>query len=335
MVVTKRSVVMILGTCLLGFLLAVVTVMTGIHRNWPESQARPRETARAYREEVNVADGRSSGESAAASDEIGEEAQNGSVNVRELKRLQEELDLVPDIGLTMDMQWDSRNVSATFSDPNRITDLIKTLPTKGLTISSDRLDGLHTVLTRTVLAYGNSDLEAYFDLLRESGETVAADIYEAFRQDLRSAGRTDQEVPTEPWEVLSEWCSENKERSLWGGFVVEGSEIRLFQTRARQLDQPGEFLKDIRKCTVNYRHLTTPPISPAEMLRSKGAILMAEVTVFIAHADEVGSKIRPYIIRYWFDSVHEQWRPSAMSFFPNRLENLEKKVDLVFYDRTR
>lgn len=228
----------------------------------------------------------------------------------------------------MDMTWDSWQFDVEFSDRNKLTESIEGIPIKGkVAITHEQLSELRNVLCEVLFDFGNNDFDAYYDFLKNSKETFPPHMIQAFRRDLITGlGFPEDKVASDPWELLSQSCKEYKEQSLWQGLVSHKSHIDLFEAHTHKLAEPGEDLKQIRGSITTYMHVTVPPLTLEQIIKARGKAIVADTTLFVTHTDEVGGKVRPYVIRMWYDPVNNLWRLLRMTFFPNAYESLHPKM---------
>ena len=104
--------------------------------------------------------------------------------------------------------------------------------------------------------------------------------------------------------------------SRWTGLILEGSEIRVFESRESEPPIGGD-LYQLRGAIGTFRHFTEPPVPLQEVLRDNGKVLMADVRLLIAHDDGMGGVVWPYVVRYWFDYAGGTWRPHRGVNFPS------------------
>lgn len=249
-------------------------------------------------------------------------------DIEDLTLLESLIDM--DVSTLMDINWDNSEIDADFADRDSIVNLIQAMPVKNRHLVSEKvLKALHSSLIEVVFDNGTNDFEAYTSFLKSYGEKVLVDVYKDLRKHLLEEGRGDEkEVTSDQWQVILQYYKKHRYSSRWEGFVATGSEIRIFETHTSELDQPGSKLAAIRQAITTFRHISNPPITLNEMLESEGKVFLADAIVFIAHDDEMGGIVRPYIIRYWYDPVHELWRPLDMSCLQNRFEHF--KVGVMF-----
>lgn len=251
----------------------------------------------------------------------GSDLQASSDDLKALEALCGDL-VAGDMGDAMDMEWSSREITSDFSDPNKVADAIRQFPVTGdVPLSKERLDLLCKFATEMIFNNGNNDYDSYLNFLRTCGERVDPSVYDLARRSYIGSGIPQDEIPTDPWELLSQDLRDRKKvfdcSSMWKGLVSEGSSIRVFETQTSRLPL-GPGLYSLRGAVTTFRDLTAPPISLDEMLEDKGKVLMADVQVFIAHDDVTGGVVWPYIIRYWFDPIDNLWRVQRAALFKNR-----------------
>jgi len=215
-----------------------------------------------------------------------------------------------DVGDAMDMAWSSREIICDFSDRSEVAEQVNQFPiVSDITVPEEQLAQLHNCVTEMIFNNGNDDYESYLSFLRESGETVHRHMHEG------------ELLPADSWEAVAEGLRRNKKESglmsRWEGLVLEGSRITIFEAQTSDLPL-GRVLRRLRRAIRTYGRLTAPPISPDDVLKSEGKILMADVQVFIAHDASTGGVVWPFIIRYWFDPVHSSWRAQRAALFRNR-----------------
>ena len=228
----------------------------------------------------------------------------------------------------MDMTWDSWQFDVEFSDRNKLAESIEGIQIKGkVAITHEQLSELRNVLCEVLFDFGNNDFDAYYDFLKNSGEIFPPSMIQAFRQDLvTDLGFPEDKIASDPWELLSQSCKEYKEQSLWQGLVSHKSHINLFEAHTHKVAEPGEDLHKIRRSITTYRHVTVPPLTFEQIIEARGKAIVADTRLFVTHTDEVGGKVRPYVIRMWYDPVNNLWRPLRMTFFPNAYESLHPKI---------
>lgn len=228
----------------------------------------------------------------------------------------------------MDMTWDSWQFDVEFSDRKKLTESIEGIPIKGkVATTREQVSKLRTVLCEVLFDFGNNDFDSYYDFLKNSGETFPPYMIQRFRQDLITGlGFPEDKIASDPWELLSQSCKEYEEKSLWQGLVSYKSHIDLFEAHTHKLTEPGEDLHKIRRSIATYTHVTVPPLTFEQIIEERGKAIVADITLFVTHTDDVGGKVRPYVIRMWYDPVHNMWRPLRMTFFPNAYESLHPKI---------
>lgn len=213
-----------------------------------------------------------------------------------------------DVGDAMDMAWSSRQITSDFSDRSKVAEVISQFPiVSDIAVSEEQTELLRNCVTEWIFNNGNDDYESYLSFLRESGMTIQP--------------HEGEPLPANPWKVCAESLRWNKENSglmsRWEGLVLEGSNIKIFEAQTTNLPL-GRVLRKLRGAIRTYGRLFAPPISPDDVLKSEGKILMADVQVFIAHDASTGGVVWPFIIRYWFDPVHSSWRAQQAALFRNR-----------------
>jgi hypothetical protein len=228
----------------------------------------------------------------------------------------------------MDMTWDSWQFDVDFSDREKLAESIESIPIKGkIATTQEQLSKLRSVLCEVLFDFGNNDFDAYYKFLKNSGETFPPYMIQRFRQDLTiGLGFPEDKIASDPWELLSQSAKEYKDQSLWQGLVTHKSQINLFEARTHELTEPGEDLHKIRRAITTYTHVTEPPITLEQIIEARGKAIIADTTLFVTHTDEVGGKVRPYVIRMWYDPKNNLWRPLRMTFFPNAYESLQPKM---------
>jgi len=228
----------------------------------------------------------------------------------------------------VDMTWDSWHFDVEFTDRNKLAESIEGIPIKSkVATTQEQLSKLRSVLCEVLFDFGNNDFDAYYDFLKKSGETFPPYMIQAFRQDLiTELGFPEDKIASDPWELLSQSSKEYKEQSLWQGLVSHESRIDLFEANTHRLAEPGELLHKIRRSIATYKHVTVPPLTFEQIIEARGKAVVADITLFVTHTDETGGKVRPYVIRMWYDPVNNMWRPLRMTFFPNAYESLHPKI---------
>jgi hypothetical protein len=249
------------------------------------------------------------------------DSQTQSDNIEDLEILLGDL-IEGDIGDALDMVWSNREITSDFKDRNEIAEEVKKFPIlSNVEVSEEQLDLLRNCITEIIFNNGNNDYDSYLNFIRKSGETIPHYICELARKSLIGSGTPEEEIPDDPWKLLSEDLKDRKKvfecSSMWKGLVSEGSQIKLFESQTSQLPL-GDDLYDLRGGMTTFRDLTDPPISLDETIKTKGKVTMADVQIFIAHEDLTGGVVWPYIIRYWFDPINKLWRVERAALFQNR-----------------
>lgn len=271
---------------------------------------------------AHLSTGNTNGE-VATSESTPDTARTGTGANDDLAALEEILDVDP-VDL-MDMEWNQRAVVCDFSSREKVAEAVRSFAlVTDARVAEEQLDLLRETVTESVYRNGSNDYVGYLDHARRSGERVAPSIDEFFRRALTERSAVPkQDVPTDPWELVSKVVRERDYRSRWKGLVVEGSEIKIFPAETPNVPHPGEELSTIRGSVRTYHDWTDPPLSLEEAIRLNGTVLIADVKVFVAHEDAMGGIVRPYVIRYWLDPVHDLWRAKVVSAYPNRHERFE------------
>jgi hypothetical protein len=310
----KSKTVIVLSCCFLG---AVIVAFMLQKNGSPTLEDKPRDQA-GQNELYKSITQRQRRET---SDNLGAEPNMKPDNFADLESLSGNL-IEGDIGDILDMEWSSHEISSDFSDCNKVVEVVKQFPiVSDIVVSEEQLDKLYDCISKMLFYNGNDDYNNYLDFLRKSGETVDMSFYESGCARWLRGGIPEEEIPTDPWEWLSEDLKRLYKavgcRSMWEGLVLEGSEIKIFKAQTSELPF-GRELYELRGGMTTFRHVTTPPTTLDEMLKIKGKVLMADVQVFIAHDDSTGRVVWPYVIRYWFDPIHNSWRVQRAALFNNR-----------------
>ena len=233
-----------------------------------------------------------------------------------------------DLSTAMDMRWDSKSVTCNFEDYEKVADTIQAIPiiNKAM-VTNEQLKTLHDVITQMVFDNGTHNIEAYFDYMKKNGQTISTDSYNSLRKALKEEVKIpEMEIASEPWDLAVQFCETYDYCTSWQGLVSEDSEIKLFKTQTSTLDLPGKILANLREACTNFARFTVPPKTIEYEIQSKGEVILADAKVYIQHADKMGAIVRPYIIRYWYDSDNSVWRPLEMTCFQNRHEHFDVRV---------
>jgi hypothetical protein len=232
----------------------------------------------------------------------------------------------------IDMSWQSREIDVLLTEGyDEIFKRVETLTLKGEPPQAETLPKLYDFLTKMLVAYGGDDLPNYFDMLKEAGETVVPEIENGIREMLvTQLGVSKDKVSDGPWGMLSQFAKVTGERGItkacWKGLVTEGSQIAFFETRTDKMEPPGKDFQSVRGQVVTFHHVSMPPISLVDAIKSEGKVIAADVTIFIAHTEERSSTVTPYVLRFWYDSKNRSWRPLTMNGFPNPEYNLPMRM---------
>lgn len=310
----KSKTVIVLSCCFLG---AGIVAFMFQRDGSPALEEKPRDQAgqNELRESTTQ---RQRGET---SDTLRAEPNVQSDDLADLETLSGNL-IEGDIGDILDIEWSSREISSDFSDCNKVTEVVRQFPiVSDIVVLEKQLNKLYDCVSKMLFYNGNDDYNSYLDFLRKSGETVDQSFYELGRARWIRGGIPEEEIPTDAWK----WLSEDLKRlyravgcsSMWEGLVLDGSNIKIFEA---QTSEPpfGRDLYKLRGSMTTFRHVTTPPTTVDEVLKTNGKVLMADVQVFIAHNNSTGGEVWPYIIRYWFDPIHNSWRVEKAALFNNR-----------------
>jgi hypothetical protein len=52
-------------------------------------------------------------------------------------------------------------------------------------------------------------------------------------------------------------------------------------------------------------------------------VFFSDVTFFVRHADQRGGHIQPYVMRCWYDTINQRWRPMGLSYFADRNDKID------------
>ncbi|MCX7022301.1 MAG: hypothetical protein NTW26_08550 [bacterium] len=223
----------------------------------------------------------------------------------------------------VDMSWNSMRTDVLFKDGAApvAQALAEVRWTGRELLDGQQADALRRTAAAVLAGYGTNDIPAYFQMLKESGETVGEMFDSMMRKDLAELGVPAGEIPSDPWETQSLYWRKTGQQTLWQGLCKERSQVTVYETGTDALPKPGEStFWPLRNSIMTFAHIGVPPTSLPDTIKSKGKVKVADVTVFISHSDEKGGKVVPYVIRFWYDSDRKVWRPGAMTCYPNRYE---------------
>lgn len=243
-----------------------------------------------------------------------------SPELDEIDTLSAEL-LRGDTAALMEMIWASRKIDTHFASREEVNDVVGRIPLAGsVSVSEEQARPLRNALTELLFHNARQNYDAYLAFLKESGERVTAFNEKVLRDTFADYGIAADQIPADPWQLLGQWFkgvrSDEPTVSRWTGLILEGSEIRVFESREPEPPIGGD-LYQLRGCIGTFRHFTEPPAPLQEVLRDNGKVLMADVRLLIAHDDGMGGVVWPYVVRYWFDSTNGTWRPHRGVNFPS------------------
>ena len=224
----------------------------------------------------------------------------------------------------IDMSWNSMRTDVLFKDGAApVAQALAEVRWTGKELLDDQqADALRRTAAAVLAGYGTNDIPAYFQMLKESGETVGEMFGSTIRKDLAELGVPAGEIPSDPWEGRSLYWRKTGRQTLWQGLCKERSQVTIYETNTDVLPNPGkDSFWPLRESIITFAHIGVPPASLPDTIKSKGKVTLAEVTVFISHSDEKGGKVVPYVIRFWYDPDRKVWRPGAMACYPNRYEH--------------
>jgi hypothetical protein len=245
-----------------------------------------------------------------------ETIQQASQKKQELIELRDEAGLKSDIKQVMEMQWNNKEVSTLLKNQDELTAVVDKMPVNGKAITAitdEQADQLKSALLQMLLCHGKNDFSSYISTLKETGETMPLFLQEYLKKNLLTSGLSEEKIAKDPYDLFVQW-SKSTDKVLWSGLAAEGSNIKLFKTTTDQLEAPGAIFSEIMAMQSRYRHLTEPAVGFSETLKLKKQIVLADVTLFIAHSEEE-KNISPYVIRYWYDTANLLWRPFDMAFY--------------------
>lgn len=243
-----------------------------------------------------------------------------SPELDEIDALSPEL-LKGDTAALMEMIWASRKIDTHFATREEVNDVVGRISFVGsIEISDEQSRPLRNALTELLFYNAREDHDAYLAFLRESGERVTEFNQKVLRDTFSSYGYPADQIPADPWQLLGRWFkgvrADEPTVSRWTGLILEGSEIRVFESREPEPPIGGD-LYQLRGGIGTFRHFTEPPVPLQEVLRDNGKVLMADVRLLIAHDDGMGGVVWPYVVRYWFDYASGTWRPHRGVNFPS------------------
>lgn len=223
-----------------------------------------------------------------------------------------------------DKRWDKLPVATLISDPEAVQRAVAGFPvTNSELADSDLLRDLRYTVSQHLVMWGQDDAAGYLAAMRQSGEEPQPEKITALRSQMfKDSAATGTSVPAEPWELLATYFKMSPRKSYWTGIAGNDCEIRFFRSSSANTTDLGLHLRTDRGKVSSIAHWTQPPVDPQTCIRKSGALLFADVTVLIAHNDEAGNAVRPYVIRYWRDDESGYWRPLAMSAFMNPTETI-------------
>lgn len=251
--------------------------------------------------------------------------ENDSSKLKFLEEL--DLDSIKDIHGLMGNTWDSFQVDIELESSNRdeIKEFVKELPTGGFTVTSMQLEQLHNIATELIYSYAKNDYAIWLNCLKASEEYISEERIKLARQFLKEEGNiTENEIQQDAWELLLQTANVFKKNSGWRGLVSHASNIQVYNmsTSSPNLPSAGHDIQSFRGYTFTLMHLTSAPVSLEETMKTEKQIIFSDIKLFIEHSDERGGHIEPYVMRLWYDSGSNFWRPYSMSCFPSRDSNV-------------
>jgi hypothetical protein len=218
----------------------------------------------------------------------------------------------------MNMKWDSLSADTSFSNRKDVLRVVSSFTRTGITVDQHVSEALTSMLGDVLMFYGTNDLASYFRWLKESNETIRPEVIPELRNSLtQELHIPPQDIPEDSFDLLGRFVEKAAFKTHWNGLVGEGSSIHFFEATTTELPSPGKTFQDLRHKIVSYHHITKSPREPSQIISSKGKVLFSDVTVLIAHSEEVGNIVRPYVMRLWYDPEANIWRPFPMSGFPS------------------
>lgn len=230
-----------------------------------------------------------------------------------------------------DMEWDTWLSDSSLSDVNTLQRAVERIPVQDHDIlDTHSINKLQVFLLEILGCYGSDRPGDYLAYLRASGETISNEVADQVRGILTNELHIPTtDIPKDHWELVNLYMVRAKVDSHWESLVLKGSNIKIYKTDSVPADNPGADLRKIRSQIVLIPHLFSPPVSISDVLHAKGSIFYADVTLFIRHSKEVGSMVRPIIMRLWYDEDLLCWRPVIAASFADEL-NVPRIIRIIF-----
>lgn len=234
------------------------------------------------------------------------------------------------------IQWDNFSIEIDLPNADRteIRNFVDNMPINGVKLNGQQIDKIKDTFVELAYAFGNEDPSIWFDHLQQSGEVVSEERIQKTRKWLmEKGGLSSSEIKTDGWDLLQQMAGVLGKKSRWRGLSSEGeAQINTFIADGSTafLPELGGSIQSLRNHRFTLPHLTSPPISIEDVLADQKEILFADIVVFVLHSDESGGRIQPYVVRSWYDSINNQWRPYAIGYFPDRDERFDGLRSLAF-----
>lgn len=226
----------------------------------------------------------------------------------------------------MDMDWDSRLNGPICTDVPAVAGFFEALRVEGVAVTEAMRKELKSWLATFVTSAASDDPKAYFEMLARGGEIIQPARLATYQVSPSDASAPGSDPDSSPWEIVRSSFLQDKGRSGWRAVVPEGSFIRIHDADDFPKD-PSVDLAKKRGAIRVFHPLTMSPEGFAKSLLAKDKSLMvADVNLFIRHADSANNVVRPYIIRLWWDPKTSVWRPLRMWCFENRYESISSRV---------
>ena len=231
-----------------------------------------------------------------------------------------------DIHEALGLRWDNFSVDLDISvcTKSEIHKLINNWPIEGVSIDTKRQEQLKEMFVELAYSYGREDFAVWLDFLREAGEKVREDVVEGNRNGLVKTYQVPIEnLAKDSWELLKQSSVVKGSQSNWQGLCIKGASIEFTRVTGTELQEPGKNIQKLRSCKYSFPHIAESPVSAGTIFSNEKEILFSDITFFVLHSDKGSGHIQPYVLRSWYDTLNNRWRPVDLSFFPDRNERIE------------
>jgi hypothetical protein len=240
---------------------------------------------------------------------------------------------ISDVHETMGQKWDSYliDLNITTCTKLEISNLIQKWPIKGISVDKRIIDQAKEMFVELSYSYGREDPTVWLNYLKEAGEKVRKNIEEGTREGLiKTYQISEEKLAKDAWDLLLQSAITKKRQSNWTGLCTQGASVHLFKQTEGTLPEPGKELQSLRSHKVSYPHVAESPVSMGDIFLAQKEVLFSDITFFVSHSNNGGGHIEPYVMRSWYDTANERWRPFLLSYFPDRNAKIEISTIPIF-----